>query len=117
MEKTIGMRIRECRKEIGMSQEELARRMNMKKQTISAYEHDQIDIKLGVIKELALVLATSVGYLVEGDSHETDVDVIQIMMLFEGMSPELRKVAIEQVKALKKLEQNGFSSVETKKCT
>ena len=103
MEKTIGMRIRECRKEIGMSQEELARRMNMKKQTISAYEHDQIDIKLGVIKELALVLATSVGYLVEGDSYEVDVDVIQIMMLLEGMSQELRKVAVEQVRVLSRL--------------
>ena len=115
MEKTIGMRIRECRKEIGMSQEELARRMSMKKQTISAYENDQIDIKLRVIKELALMLATSVGYLVEGNIHETEADVIQIMMLFDGMSSELREVAIEQVKALKKLEQNKFAAVERKK--
>ena len=38
MEKTIGMRIRECRVKMGITQEELAETIYTKKCTISAYE-------------------------------------------------------------------------------
>ena len=47
MEKTVGMRIRECRVKMGMTQEELAIRMCTKKSTISAYELDKIDVNSG----------------------------------------------------------------------
>ncbi len=103
MEKTIGTRIRECRKEIGMSQEELASRMYMDKRTISAYENDKIDIKVSVLKEIALIIGVKAAYLIEGNSDEENFDVLQLTMLLEGMDPELRKVALEQVRALSRL--------------
>lgn len=103
MEKTIGMRIRECRKEIGMSQEELASRMYMDKRTISAYENDKIDIKVSVLKEMALIIGVKASYLLEGNSNEENLEVIQLTMLLEEMNPELRRVALEQVRALSRL--------------
>ena len=103
MEKTIGMRIRECRKKIGMSQEELANKMYMDKRTISAYENDNIDIKVSVLKNMAPYIGTTAGYLIDGESGELYTDMIQLTILLEGMSPELRKVALEQVKVLSKL--------------
>ena len=63
MEKTIGMRIKECRVKIGMTQEELAEELLTKKSTISAYENDKIDIKISILKQIAKVLNTSVFYL------------------------------------------------------
>ena len=52
MEKTIGMRIRECRVKMGMMQEEMAEALLTKKSTISAYENDKIDIKISILKHI-----------------------------------------------------------------
>ena len=56
MEKTIGMRIRECRVKMGMTQEEMAEALLTKKSTISAYENDKIDIKISILKQIAALL-------------------------------------------------------------
>ena len=65
MEKTIGMRIRECRVEMGMTQEELAEVLYTKKCTISAYETGKIDIKVSILKDVAKALNTTAGYLMD----------------------------------------------------
>lgn len=101
MEKTIGMRIRERRKELGFTQEELAEKLYIKKNTISYYENDLVDIKVSVLKEIAKVLNTTVAHLVDGEAEGIDPQVMQVaMMLQEIENEELRKVAMEQVKAL-----------------
>ena len=53
MEKTVGMRIRECRVKMGITQEELAAMMCTKKSTISSYELGKNDVKVGIIEEMA----------------------------------------------------------------
>lgn len=101
MEKTIGMRIRECRVKMGMTQEELAEALLTKKSTISAYENDKIDIKISILKQIAKVLDTSVFYLVGEQDEDFDSEVMQMAMAVQQIqSKELRKVAIEQVKVL-----------------
>ena len=101
MEKTIGMRIRECRVKMGMTQEELAEALITKKSTISAYENDKIDIKISVLKDIAKVLHTNVSYLVDGDENEIAPEIMQVaLMLREIQNKELRKAAIEQMKIL-----------------
>lgn len=66
MEMTIGKRIRECRVEMGMTQEKLAALLYTKKSTISAYENDRIDIKVSILRDIAKALNTTPGYLVDG---------------------------------------------------
>ena len=101
MEKTIGMRIRECRVKMGMTQEEMAEALLTKKSTVSAYENDKIDIKVSVLKDLAKVLCTNVSYLVDGDENDIAPQIMQVaVMLQEIQNKELRKVAIEQMKIL-----------------
>lgn len=51
MENTIGKRIRECRIKLGMTQEELAERLYIKKATVSAYENDKFDMKVYETRE------------------------------------------------------------------
>lgn len=101
MEKTIGMRIRECRLALGMTQEELADVLQMKKVTLSAYENDRIDIKVSILKELAVGLGTTVAYLIDGEESEFSLEVMQVARLLQGIKNEpLRKAALEQVKVL-----------------
>lgn len=45
MEKTIGQRIKECRKNKGMTQEALAEKMLTDKSTISLYENDKSTLR------------------------------------------------------------------------
>ena len=100
MNKTIGQRIKECRKAMGMTQEELANALYIPKTTVSSYERDVVDMKMSIIKELAKVLHTTVGYLIDGEKMELDADVMQVATMMQEMPEELRKVAMEQVKIL-----------------
>ena len=101
MEKTIGMRIRECRVKMGMTQDELAEALITKKSTISAYENDKIDIKISILKQIAALLGTTIAYLADGEKTEIGEDVMQVALLLQGMqNEELRKVAMAQVKLL-----------------
>ena len=101
MEKTLGMRIKECRMKMGMTQEELAEALLTKKSTISAYENDKIDIKISILKQIAALPGTTVAYLADGEKTEIGEDVMQVALLLQGMqNEELRKVAMEQVKLL-----------------
>ncbi len=101
MEKTLGMRIKECRMKMGMTQDELAEALLTKKSTISAYENDKIDIKVSVLKDLSKVLCTNVSYLVDGDENDVAPEIMQVAaMLQEIQNKDLRKVAIEQMKIL-----------------
>ena len=108
MEKTMGMRIRECRLALGMTQEELAEAIYTKKCTISAYETGKIDIKVSILRDIAKVLNTTAGYLIDGDEMGFDADVVQLAMMLQEMKNEdVKKVAIEQVKVLAKLNKDA----------
>lgn len=75
-----------------------------KKCTISAYEIGKIDIKVSILRDIAKVLNTTAGYLMDGDEMGFDADVMQLAMMLQEMKNEdVRKVAIEQVKELVKL--------------
>lgn len=105
MEQTIGMRIKECRVKMGMTQEELAEALVTKKSTVSAYENDKIDIKISILKQIAGILGTTVGYLSEGVDPgmglEISRDALQLLMLYQSIqNKELRKACVEQVRAL-----------------
>ena len=101
MENTIGMRIKECRRKLGMTQEELAEAIYTKKCTISAYVTGKIDIKVSILRDIAKILHTTAGYLMDGDEMGFDAEIMQLaMMLQEMKNEEVRKVAVEHVKAL-----------------
>lgn len=104
---TMGGRIKECRLKAGMTQEALAERLCTQKSLISMYENDKVDIKSSVVVELANAINTTVGYLVnkEGAEEEIDEQMQEMIALFQGLgSDQIKKVALEQLKALKTLE-------------
>lgn len=64
---TMGGRIKDQRLKMGMTQEELAEKMFTTKMTISHYENNLTDIKGSVIVELADLLGTTTGYLLNNE--------------------------------------------------
>ena len=106
---TMGGRIKECRLKAGMTQEALAERLCTQKSLISMYENDKVDIKSSVVVELANALSTTVGYLVnnEGAEEEIDEQMQEMLMMFTCLSDDnLRHIAIEQLKVLANLMTN-----------
>ena len=97
---TVGARIRECRKDMGYSQETLAAMLYMKKSTICKYEKDEHDIPSSVLVELARALHTTPNYLLLGDIEEEDWmdDMIQILEKIKDKS--LQEIAIKQMSIL-----------------
>ena len=62
----IGMRIYERRKELGITQEQLAELLDTTPQAISNYERGTRELKAGMIVAMAQVLRVSADYLLTG---------------------------------------------------
>lgn len=68
---SFGKRIAILRKEIGLSQTELANQLNTSVSVVSRYELDKMTPSVDTAKKLAELLNTSVGYLLgENDNAE-----------------------------------------------
>lgn len=97
MRKTMGKRIRELRVIRGMTQQDLADRMYVRKSTISAYENDAIDIKCSVLIEMAKVLNTIPEYFFSTGKDEPET--YEAVGLIEGIrDARLRRAAVEHVR-------------------
>ena len=104
---TMGGRMKEQRIKAGMTQEQLAEMMCTSKAAISQYENNKVDIKGSVIVEIAGLLGTTAGYLLNNEIAVDDVDeqMKEMMEIFRGVgNDEIREVALEQVKILSKLQ-------------
>ena len=60
---SFGSRLRECRKQKGLSQNELAGILNTNHSVIGKYERDDVKPSIDAVKRLAEVLDTTVAYL------------------------------------------------------
>ena len=102
---TIGGRIRERRNDLGLSQEELAEKLFTSKQMISAYENNKTELKLQIVKELAVALGTTTSFLIDGNEAVTyKEETVELVVLFNSISKEeVRKIAIEQLRLLTKI--------------
>lgn len=69
--RTIGERIRERRKKLGMTQKQLADKLGVKYQTVQAWELNSRNPKLETVEKLASALGVSSGWLVYGDEDSS----------------------------------------------
>lgn len=81
---SFGNRLRECRKNKGLSQSELARTLNTNHSVIGKYERDDVKPSIDVVKKLASILGTTAAYLLgEADSDELFKDPAMLQRLKE----------------------------------
>lgn len=96
---TLGTRLQELRKQKGLTQEQLAEKLNVTNQSVSKWEKDinAPDISLHV--ELANMLETSVDYLLGRDEHKpvvttTQKNIDQLVFKIRILSADKDKVNI-----------------------
>lgn len=66
---SFGKKLRECRELKGVSQSEVAKQLGTNHSIIGKYERDEVKPTIDVVKKLASVLNTTVGYLL-GETQE-----------------------------------------------
>ena len=99
-EETLGQRIRAQRIRLGMTQEELAERLYMKKSTISYYETDKKEMRASCLAESARALYTTPDYLL-GFEEEKDPFEKEVQGLLQSITDEkVRALLLAQIKAV-----------------
>ena len=83
----MGKRINERRKQLRLSQEEMAERVNSSKQTISLWENGHTEILAGNIVKIAEALDISTDYLLTGKRNDAD---------YKLLDEHIRKLSNEQ---------------------
>ena len=99
---TIGGRIKKRRNDLGLSQEDLAEKLFTSKQMISVYENNKTELKVQIVKELAVALDTTTSFLINGTvAVEYEEETAELVSLFNSLhKEEIRKIAIEQIRLL-----------------
>ena len=72
----MGKRIQERRKALRLSQEELAERSEITKQTVSRAENGQRELGAGNVMKIAQALEVSTDYLLTGEYTSADVQIL-----------------------------------------
>ena len=99
-EETLGQRIRAQRIRLGMTQEELAERLYVKKSTISYYETDKKEMRASCLAEIAKALYTTPDYLL-GFEEEKDPFEKEVQGLLKSIIDEkVRALLLTQIKAV-----------------
>lgn len=95
--KTIGQRIRERRKELGLSQEELARRLgNKSRASVCTVEKDKEDLTTTRIRQYAEALDCTPAYLMGWEvPHATAVTEPSVAYFVGLPNPDLPEKALE----------------------
>ena len=74
----LGEKIKEIRQANRITQVELARALNVTKQSVSNWENDNIQPSVELLKQIAVFFHCSVDYLLELDTGRKILDVSQL---------------------------------------
>ena len=98
----IGQRIRKNRKALGLSQEELAEKINISTTHMSHIETGNTKLSLPVLIELSQILEVSTDSIIFGDSgRDAELPGRQIAELLESSSTKQQRIISEVVSAVK----------------
>ena len=79
---SFGTRLRECRKQKGFSQNELAKLLETNHSVIGKYERDDVKPSIDAVRKLAAILETTAAYLIgEADTNELFKDPAMMQRL------------------------------------
>jgi len=89
--KSIGERIKKARKEVGLSQKELANRLHLSDKTISSYEVGRTIPSFTTIRKISKTVHKPITYFDE-DSNQEDLDLQIKIKTIEKELLEIKKL-------------------------
>ncbi|MFF2909201.1 helix-turn-helix domain-containing protein [Paenibacillus sp. NPDC057934] len=97
----IGRRIKSAREKKGMTQENLAEKLDVSNAYISKIERGKTPISLDRLSDLCRVLEESPEYMLRGSNNASD-DYLrnEIMAMLEGCSPEKIRLIAQIIKPI-----------------
>lgn len=113
----INERLKQLRKENGLTQTELAKKLNIGQTTIAAYENGTHDPQIFSLIAYANFFNCSVDYLLGREEDFVSTPVVanepltksekQLLGIYRSLTEELRTLLIEQAKVIKNSELNS----------
>jgi transcriptional regulator with XRE-family HTH domain len=97
---SLGQRIKQKRQILGMTQEELAKKLKVTSQYISAIELDKRLPSLNFLARLAEELSATTDFLLTGKQHCDGSDAITAIMADQSLPDEVKKSLAVVVKFL-----------------
>lgn len=98
---TTGEKIRARREELGLTQVDVAKRLNVTKSYINRMEHDVCSIPLKRLAELATALSCNPAILI-GDHHEAGGTIAELNVVASQLDAEKIGMLIQYAKFLAK---------------
>ena len=88
----VGARIVDARKEMGLTQEELAELAGVSQRSMQAYETGEV-IPYRKMREIAQVLQVSPTWILHGEEEEADGEVLELQRQVENLSKLIRAMS------------------------
>lgn len=97
-DKEIGMRVRNVRRENGLTQDKSARKFHMTQQTLSRYENGKISIPNGTLENIAKGMDVPIGYFLGIDSMTFTDDELRLLELYRRADDRVKEYIFEMVR-------------------
>ena len=97
-DKEIGMRVRNVRRENGLTQDKFARKFQMTQQTLSRYENGKISIPNGTLENIAEGMDVPIGYFLGIDSMTFTDDELRLLELYRRADDRVKEYIFEMVR-------------------
>lgn len=115
---TVGQRIKQRRKELGISADELGKRLGKDRSTVFRYENGYIEkLPIDILKPIADALLTTPEYLMGWEEIQKKNDILSDIILKLNADSELlemvdkiSKLGVDQREAVKSV-LNAFSTI------
>ena len=98
--KTLGLRIRQARERLGMSQEDLAAAISKDQKAISEYENGRRKLAVTDLPLIATELQVPITYFFEEEAGLPDLDAALLNYFHRLSSPEDRQALIDMLRIL-----------------
>jgi transcriptional regulator with XRE-family HTH domain len=109
MNKELGGRLIELRTALGLTQEKFAEKIRVSKGYMSALEQSHRELNSRLIKLISDTFGANENWLQSGTgkmfSEPKDIELSEIISLFNQLHPKLRKLVIQQLRVLLEIRQ------------
>ena len=94
---SVGENIKRLRKQHNLMQQDLADMLNISNATVSSWEVNRTEPKMGMIERMCEIFNCEKSELIDGKSSSTDKKILDIAIKISNLTSEQRKSVLQYV--------------------